>query len=116
MCSRRWSFLKFLPSDAVLGCSATGDWPGDCYWGDHIYRQSCRCRQAAGVSFSRTCRIPTYRGQNRVNAAMFGGVAERLIYLVCAPSTGWVFFAILALSLLAGALLVMPSARQTSQF
>lgn len=50
----------------------------------------------------------TYRGQNIVNISLFFLMISMLVYLVCYPTTGLIFYSLLSLAFLFGLLLVTP--------
>jgi proton-translocating NAD(P)+ transhydrogenase subunit beta len=50
----------------------------------------------------------TYRGQNAVNALLFAAALGLFGWVIVHPSAGWAFFAIIALALLIGVLMVLP--------
>jgi NAD(P) transhydrogenase subunit beta len=50
----------------------------------------------------------TYRGQNAVNALLFAAALGLFAWVIVHPTAGWAFYAIIALALAIGVLMVLP--------
>jgi len=50
----------------------------------------------------------TYKGQNLLNGVVFAGIVALLITVIAAPATQWAFYTMIGVSLVFGAMLVLP--------